>query len=189
MSSASLPIHQYIFVDRSVIRKNGTGFEPAVWFGVHAHPGRVWGCHVMLECGAIYRNVAPHQIAFSEKPDKWTVEQSQLWDCYGRDFTLLRYHYLSTLQGIARVQKQDIAVSYLVTAVPHGEGFSETPEQDKEFMFLKTAGGRLTVQPTNRVLFEEKSFTTKVEWPTDLKRQTESWSCETAKLVGVQKPV
>lgn len=178
-ASGSLPHHLYVYVDRSAIREGATGFEPAVWFGLHAHPGRVWGCHLMLECGAVYRNVPPHQIAFSEDPEpEWSVGDSQLWDCYGRDFSLLRYDYLATLDVVAKVRGREVPGSYLFTAVPVGDGFSEVPEQSKEFMFLRTDGDRLTVQPTNRVLFVERSFTTGAEWPRDLKRQGAIISCE-----------
>lgn len=177
-ASASLPHHLYVWVDRTFIRENGEGFERAVWFGLHAHPGRVWGCHVMLECGAVYRNLPPHALAFSDEPEPWTVEQSQLWDCYGRGFSTLKYDYLSTLNAIARVQGEDVPAHYLFTAVPFCDGFSEVPDQSKEFTFLQTSGDRLTVQPSNRVLFIDKSFTIQPEWPRDILRQTEWWSCE-----------
>ncbi len=177
--AASLVHHQYVFVDRAAIRAQGSGFEPAIWFGLHAHPGRAWGCHVMLECGAIYRNLPPHFIAFSPEPEReWGIGQAQLWDCYGRGFSLVRYDYLATLDGIAMVQGVEIGVSYLFTAVPFDDGFTEAPEQAKEFMFLRTDGDRLTVQPTNRVLLIEKSFTTEIAWPKDLRRQSEVYSCE-----------
>lgn len=179
MSSASLPKHQYVWVDKSFIREGGTGFEPAVWFGIHSHPGRAWGCHVLLECGAVYRNLPPHALGFNDAPPAWGLGLSQLWDCYGRQFSVLQYDYLSTLTGKARIQGADFPIEYLFTVVPFGEGFSDAPDQSKEFMFLKTTAGRLTIQPTNKVLFEEKSFTTKVEWPKDLKRQSTTWSCET----------
>lgn len=177
--SGSLPHHQYVHVDRSAIRDGVGGFEPAVWFGLHAHPGRAWGCHLMLECGAVYRNVPPHQIAFTAEPEpEWGVTDAQLWDCYGQEFSLLRYDYLSSLDGVAKVRGREVPVSYLFTAVPLGDAFSEAPDQSKEFMFLRTDGGRLTIQPTNRVLFIDRSFTTGPVWPKDLRRQTERLSCE-----------
>lgn len=180
-ASGSLAHHQYVLVERAAIRRDGEGFEPAVWFGLHSHPGRVWGCHLLLECGAVYRNVPPHRIAFSEDAPAWDVQQAQLWDCYGRDFALHRYEYLSTLDGIARVRGEDVPVHYLFTAVPYGDGFSECPEQDKEFMFLRTTAGRLTIQPTNRVIFREISFTREPEWPRDMKVTREAHSCEVPK--------
>ena len=46
---ASLPIHKYVWVDSSFIRAGGSGFEPAVWFGLVSQYGRTWGLNVVLE--------------------------------------------------------------------------------------------------------------------------------------------
>jgi hypothetical protein len=174
--SASLPAHLYAFVDRAFVRKGGEGFEPCVWFGLHAHPGRMWGCHVMLECGAVYRSLPPHALAFCEGPNpSWSEKDAQAWDCYGRQFSLLVYDYLYGLDAALRSGE---GAHYLFTAVPVADAFSEAPEQAKEFMFLKTHGGRLTVQPTDRALFRERSFTKDTGWPKDIGRQTDWWSCE-----------
>jgi hypothetical protein len=67
---------------------------------------------------------------------------------------------------------------YLCTLAPVGDGFSEVPEQSKEFKLIKVMNGRFTVQPTDRVIFQDKSFTTAMEWPTGLKRMDEIFSCE-----------
>jgi hypothetical protein len=44
-------------------------------------------------------------------------------------------------------------------------------------MFMRTQHGRLTIQPTNRVLFRDASFTTKLEWR-KLRRSEAVYSCE-----------
>lgn len=175
-SSGSLPRHYYVWVDSSFLRPNGEGFEPAVWFGLHSHPGRAWGCHVLLECGAFYRGLPPHSIAFSPEPDQrhWTLKQAQVWDCYGRDFSLLVYDYLD---GLRVTVKGGGTGEYLFTAAPQGDAFTQHPSQSKEFMFIRTTGDRLTIVPTNNLLFEERSFTVDQGWP-HLKRSEEVWSCE-----------
>jgi hypothetical protein len=66
---------------------------------------------------------------------------------------------------------------YLFTVAPLNDGFSESPDQAKEFCFIRLDNGRLTIQPTNRVVFEDRSFTTGEPVP-KLKLQTETWSCE-----------
>lgn len=181
LASASLPVHQYAWIDRSFIRKDRQGFEPVVWFGLQSKPGQMWGCHVMLECGAVYRNVPPHALAFSDSPEPvWSETDAQRWDCYGRRFSLLRYEYLSGLDAMIKAGQNEIKGSYLFTAVPIGDGFSEAPDQNKEFMFMRTHSGRLTIQPTNTVLFVDRSFTTGAEWPADLKLQEQTYSCEDA---------
>jgi hypothetical protein len=45
---------------------------------------------------------------------------------------------------------------------------------------MRTHEDRLTIQPTNSLLFIDQSFTTGVVWPADLRRQTEIYSCEDA---------
>jgi hypothetical protein len=176
-SSGSLPRHYYVWVDSAFIREDGIGFEPAVWFGLHSHPGRAWGCHVLLECGAFYRNLPPHAIAFSPTPTctSWTLPQAQIWDCYGTNFSLLIYDYLDALQ--VRLKGSDEAGEYLFTAVPQGDAYTHDPSQGKEFMFIRTVRDRLAIVPTNNLLFEEKSFTVDMGWP-QLKRSSEVWTCE-----------
>jgi hypothetical protein len=175
-SSASLPRHQYVWIDSAFVREGGAGFEPAVWFGLHSHPGRAWGCHVMLECGAFYRGLPPHALAFSAQPacTDWTLPQAQVWDCYGTDFALLIYDYLD---GLRVKIKSGETGEYLFTAVPQHDAYTAHPSQGKEFMFIRTTGDRLTIVPTNNLLFEERSFTVDQGWP-KLKRSDQIWSCE-----------
>jgi len=172
--SASLPHHQYVWVDRSFIREGGTGFEPAVWFALHSHPGRAWACHVMLECGAVYRGLPPHAIAYSADPDDWTLPQAEIWDCYGWSFSLLSYAFLAGLQAVT---KDGVLCDYLFTAVPIGDAYSAHPSQSKEFMFMRTKGERLVILPTNGLRFIDKSFTAEGE-RSRLKLSDTVWSCE-----------
>ena len=101
---ASLPFHKYIWVDSSFIRTDGTGFESAVWFGLVSQYGRAWGLNVLLECGAIYRSLPPHAIAFNKTPEPWTVNDAQVWDCYSDKFSLHEYSYLRE----ARVARREL---------------------------------------------------------------------------------
>jgi hypothetical protein len=172
---ASLPIHKYVWVDSSHIRTNVTGFEPAVWFGLVSQYGRTWGLNVLLECGAIYRNLPPHAIAFSAEPQlKWEVTDSQMWDCYADIFQLHEYRYLKEMTASTK----DCVGTYLFTAAFVDDGFTRAPDQKKEFSFIELNNGRLTIQPTNRTLFEDKSFTVNTGPPKDLVTQTRVWSCE-----------
>jgi hypothetical protein len=171
---ASLPIHKYIYVDSSHIRTNGKGLEPAVWFGLVSQYGRTWGLNVMLECGAIYRSLPPHAIAFCKDAPPWQVKDAQMWDCYGDKFMLHEYSYLKEMT----VRTKDHSGTYLFTAAFTDDGFTRAPEQQKEFSFIELDNGRLTIQPTNRTLFEDLSFTIDTGTPKDLVTQTEVWSCE-----------
>lgn len=184
--SGSLPRHLYVWVDSEFTHKEPIGLIPAVWFGLVSIHGRMWGCTVMLESGAIYRNLPPHAIAFDSKAEPgWSAQYAQTWDCYGTDWSACEYPYLSGLTCVAKPKVEDdrgqpfILGEYLFSVTPVGDGFSAEPEQAKEFSFIMLLNGRLTIQPTDRVVFQEKSFTNgALEFPTGLKRQENIWSCE-----------
>ena len=173
--SGNIPKHLYCYVDSSFIRKNATGFEPCVWFGVTSHPGRAWGLHIVLECGAIYRNLPPHAISFDQtNSTAWALKNAQHWDCYGLLFSTIEYNYLSdltceTLDGLFG--------RYLFTAIPIGDAFTEAPDQAKEFSFIQLNNGRLTILPTNMFRVHDKSFT-EGDWPKNLKVSNTIWRVE-----------
>lgn len=175
-----LPRHIYCFVDSSFTHEEPCGFIPCVWFGLVSYPGRTWGCTVMLESGAIYRNIPAHAMAFNPTPEEmWLSNQAQTWDCYGEKFTTLEYRYLAGLDCKVKSDGLELEGVYLFTAAPIGDGFSAYPDQAKEFYFIELENGRLTIQPTNHVVLRERSFTdNKLDFPSGLKRQGEIWSAE-----------
>jgi hypothetical protein len=183
--TGELPVHKYVFVDRQFIEekidKSKSRYMPAVWFGLVSVPGRVWGCTVMLECGAIYRNLPPHAISFEQDPEatEWSADLSQMWDCYCLDFTTIEYKFLKS-QICEVVIKPDIRAKgwYLFSASHIGDGWTEEPSQNKEFLFIQLDCGRLTIQPTNRVLFRDKSFCEKNNDVPKLALQNSTYSCE-----------
>ena len=173
-----LPAHQYVYVDPTFVGLSGP-FLPAVWFGLVSYPGRAWGCTVLLESGAVYRNLPPHALAFDRVAEPWGLEQAQTWDCYGFGWTALVYPYLDGLSARVRCGGGECEGDYLFTVAPVGDAYSAAPEQAKEFTFLRTHGARLTIQPTNQVLFREASFPTPdAEWPKGLHRQTAIYQVE-----------
>ena len=177
-----LPRHLYVYVDTTFTHRviQGPRYQPAVWFGLTSTPGRMWGCTIMFETGAVYRSLPPHALAFSMHPEEsWTVTDAQTWDCYGTDFSALEYPYLAGLRCLAKTGTATSEGRYLFSAAPVGDGFSAQPEQAKEFHFIQLENGRLTVQPTDRVVYEERSFTTgPLAFPHGLRAQTHVYRCE-----------
>jgi hypothetical protein len=180
-----LPRHHYVWVDSQFTHRVPCGFVSATWYGLVSLRGRVWGCTVMLESGAVYRNLPPQALAFAPEPAAWSVNDAQRWDCYGERFSAVEYTYLTGLEVLAHCNEgaasKNIPGEYLFTVAPIGDGFSQYPEQAKEFSFIKLDNGRLTIQPTNHLIFRERSFTKNdaMVFPlNDLKRQTEVWTCE-----------
>lgn len=172
-----LPRHLYVWVDSNFTHKEPCGLVPAVWFGMNSYPGRAWGLNVMLENGAIYRNLPPHAITFSPVVlVDWPINKAQFWDCYGWDWTALIYPYLD---GLACRTIWGDEGQYLFSVAPVGDAFSAYPEQAKEFLFIQLDNNRLTIQPTNHVFMDEKSFTLPKTSPTPrLVRQNKVWHCE-----------
>lgn len=173
-----LPRHLYVHVDTAFTHKEPHGFVPAVWFALSSWPARAWGCTVLLECGAIYRNLPPHALAFTPEPAGWDIYHAQLWDCYGWDWTANLYPYLEGTDVLCRIDGNDYPGQYLFSVAPMGDAYSASPDQSKEFTFVQLENGRLTIQPTDRLLIREASFTSNVQWPTGLKRQTEIFAAE-----------
>lgn len=175
-TSAPLPKHLYVWIEPNAIGEHG--WIQATWFGLVTRHGRTFGCNVLLECGAIYREVPLHKLAWRPDAITWTPREAQNWDCYGAQMSLLEYPYLTGVDAKARCAEAEYEGGYLFTIVPYGDAWSAVPSQAKEFMVIKLDNGRFTAQPTNRLLFTERSFTTKIEWPTWLKPLDETWSSE-----------
>lgn len=177
--SGNLPQHVYCFVESRFVRSGEpSGFERCVWFGLRAFAGRAWGAHVMLECGAIVRDLPLHALAQHADAAPWTPANAQHWDCYGEQFSVVRYTYLQGLEAHVRCDNEEHLGVYLFTVCPMHDAYSAEPEQSKEFKFVALGNGRFTAQPTNRILFIERSFTNGTGWPVNIQRQSAIWSCE-----------
>jgi hypothetical protein len=175
--SGALPAHRYIWVEPNAIGQHD--WLRGVWFGLTSWPGRAWGCHVLLEGGAVYRNVPLHQLAHRKTDEPWRASDAATWDAYGWQFAALEYPYLSSMNAKVRLQdRREMAGEYWFTVSPVADAFSAVPEQSKEFYFCGLENGRITAQPTNHVLLEDKSFTSTLEWPKFLRRQTDWHSAE-----------
>jgi hypothetical protein len=108
----------------------------------------------------------------------WTIYDAQRWDCYGWKWSANAYPYLDSQRVIARLSDgNQCNGDYLFSVAPADDGFSAEPSQNKEFTFIALDNGRLTIQPTDYVLFADTSFTTP-EWPTGIRRQRDIHSCE-----------
>jgi len=182
-----LPRHLYVWVDTTYTHAvtQTPRYQPAVWFGLVSMPGRMFGCTIMLESGAVYRALPPMAIAFipisdQDGDDDDTYEQAaQTWDCYGTDFSVLEYPYLSGLRCLAKTDTIVCPGRHLFAVAPIHDGCSEDPSQAKEFHFLALDTGRLSIQPTNRVAYRDNSFcNADAALPVGLKPQTDIYRCE-----------
>ena len=176
-----LPHHQYVHVDTAFTHKAPeVSSTPAVWFGLVSYPGRAWGCTVLLESGAVYRNLPLHALAHTPNGLRlrWGVRQAQHWDCYGTGFTTLCYDTLRGLECTAKTANEQRQGEYVCTIAPVGDAYSAVPSQSKELVLVSLENGRYTLQPTDRVVFRDMSFTVGDGFPRGLRRQDETYSAE-----------
>ena len=174
----ALQTHRYIWVDSNYTHEEPCGLVEAMWVGLTAIPGRAWGINVILrDGGALYRNIPPHAVSFTAGPgQEWIISEAQLWDCYSYHFSVLQNPIMRGMQVSVRIEDKVLHGEYLFSTAHLHDGWSDAPEQDKEFIFVKLNNGRLTIQPTNRVRFIDHSFVTE-ELPR-LKLQETVYSCE-----------
>ena len=176
---APLPTHRYVLVDTTFTHKSPCGFADAMWVGVTSIPGRAWGINVILrDGGCLYRNLPPHSISFGQNdPVAWGIQNAQLWDCYSYHFTIVQSPILRGLRMRVKVGGQVLTGEYLFHVTHVDDGWSDSPDQDKEFYFIKLDNGRLTIQPTNRMVFVDDSFIVNDKIP-ELKLSETIYSCE-----------
>lgn len=179
----TLPTHRYVWVVPTfVLREPSTALIPAVWVGVSVTHGRVLGCHVLLENGAMVVDLPLHALRGADVP--WaSVDPSAViaWDCYGSDAELWQPPYLSGLSCAILSADHRTALwrGTLWFAVDHlSDGFSLEPTQHKHLWVVERDDDHvLMLLPQDRVLVEEQSFTVLDGIP-PIKRQDTIWSAE-----------
>jgi hypothetical protein len=176
---APLPHHIYLQVDSRFTHKEPCGLQEAMWVGVTSIPGRMWGLNVIFRNGGmLYRGIPPHAVSFSRNDCRWTEKESQLWDCYSSDFTLIHNPILTGFRMLAKCGDRIHRGEYLFETTHLNDGWSNTPEQDKTFYFIRLDNGRLTILPTNRIVFSDKSFIENTTQIPRLKLSESIYTCE-----------
>lgn len=178
-----LPRHRYVHVIESAVHRGGAKDKtiPCVWWGLSATPGRMFGCHILLESGAMVVDLPLHCLRHkADATHRWTREQAQRWDAYGWSVEAHEPAYLTGL--VCRVLSDDhqhvTDVGDLWFLLDHvSDGYSLEPAQHKHHWVVALDDGTFTCVPQDQVLVAEKSFTTTGGIP-PIKRQTRVWSCE-----------
>jgi hypothetical protein len=178
-----LPRHRYCYVIEAAVHRKGSEEKtiPCVWWGMSATPGRMFGCHILLESGAMVVDVPLH--ALRHQPDatqRWLPEQAQRWDCYGWSVEAHEPAYLSDLR--CRVLTEDhkhvAGTGEVWFYLDHvSDGYSLDPAQHKHHWMVALTDGCFTCVPQDMVLVQESSFTRDGDIP-PIKRQSRIWSCE-----------
>jgi len=165
----SLPRHRYIGVHASFVLKDAAHDHrllPAVWWGVSVTPGRMLGCHVLLECGALVVDLPLHALNADPTqlvaPRPLLPSQTAVWDMYGWEAEL----FAPTMLEDATVTLLDMGdltdlQGRLWFAVDHvRDGYSMAPGQHKHLWVVAVkAHGYLVQVPQDHLLVDDPSFT------------------------------
>lgn len=171
--TGSLPFHLYVWVDSSFLYKEPRGWVEGMAISLTSIPGRSWGWNVILaDGGALYRQLPTHALALKAPPSSWSLDQSGLWNCYSYQFTILHNPILEGMAMTCKIEDGIYNGKYLWSITFMNDGWSRTPEQDKEFYFISLDNGRLTIQPTNKITFQDSSFITSQKIPSLLLNET-----------------
>jgi len=154
-----LPRHRYCHVIEAAVHRKGREDKtlPCVWWGMSATPGRMFGCHILLESGAIVVDLPLHALRHERDVPwmtQWLPEQAQRWDAYG-------WHLEELWFLLDHVR----------------DGYSAEPSQHKHHWVVALTGGTFTCVPQDMLLVQELSFTA-VDGIPPIKRQSTLWSCE-----------
>jgi hypothetical protein len=178
-----LPYHQYVTIDAQTIHDEE---QYGVWFAIQSNIGGVWGGHVLLGNGALYRNVPLHRLRLGEESpvngQEWRPNDLQFWNCYSATARVHEYTYLRGLRtsSFNAQRQQPHKGTYLFTIIPTDDPFSRHPEQSKELVVSAISGtNRIAIRATNEVLFHDKSIAGIEDGkPTGLYRQSHIPSSE-----------
>lgn len=156
---------------------------PCAVFGVASVPGRALGFHVMTDRGAVFWRLPVSALCHDPRSEPMSVEELQLWDCFGDTFTETTYDFLSGLRCTVRLPVGDtlrpFKGTYVTTIDWTDNGYSDAPDQNKCGHLIALDNGNYAIQPNNRIFWREASFTTNpiTEKPT-YKTNTHVWQCE-----------
>jgi hypothetical protein len=144
-------------------------YFPCVIFGVATIPGRSPLFHFLMEDGGIWWRMPIS--AFCMEPDvpEEDIYNLVLWNSFSPQITATTFYALENMRMSYRDRnKKVISGKYLFTLDWHNPdynvldvGFSENPGQHKCGHVIARDDGNIAIQPNNRVLLFDPSFTTK----------------------------
>jgi len=168
-------------------------YFPVVIFGVATVQNRSPLFHFLMEDGGIWWRMPIN--AFCTKPNvpEEDLHNLVLWNSFSPYVSVTKFANLANMKMSYRDRnKEKILGKYLFTLDWHNpesnildHGYSENAGQHKCGHVIERDDGNYAVQPNNRVLLYEPSFTTKDKLVIDRLINTYSWDVEDAsKWIG-----
>ena len=178
-----LPRHRYVHVIEAAVLRRGSHDKTvrAVWWGMSATPGRMFGCHVLLESGAMVVDLPLHALRHEANATHPVLpELSQRWNAYGWSIEAHEPAYLSGLvcSVLTQDHKHIAGTGEAWFYLDHvSDGYSLEPAQHKHHWVVAMSEGHFDCVPQDMLLLTESSFT-EVDGIPPIKRQRRVWTCE-----------
>lgn len=174
------PFYCYVRDEFLYDGKQGHGnFTQCVAYGISALPSRAWGISIILSNGALVQHVPLHALTFNpESQCNHPLDHLQVWSCYGWDFAVHEYDYLSEMPCMVYMKGKWETGRYLFTAAPYDDAYSMSPDQHKHFNFVQLDCGAIGAWPGNRMLMYDSSFVTMPTERPKYRTNTRYWYVE-----------
>ncbi len=151
------------------MRQHKDGFEtrlPCVIFGVASLPGQVPLFHFLTADGGIWWRMPISAFCHIEDAPTADLGDLCLWDSFSYQVSVNRFEFLANKRMAYRDRHNVTAEGrYLFTLDWCGTGFAEVPGQHKCGHVIARDDGNYAIQPNNRLLVFEPSFTTQYGKP------------------------
>ena len=155
----SLITSKFIWVDTNYTHEEPIGWVEAQWVQICSIPDRAWGLNVIFrDGGMLYRNVPPWAISFWPDGGSLLPEETQMWNCYSDQFTILECPHLLGRKCEILTCNGIVDGEYLFQTTHLNDSYSAAPDQDKTMIWAVTTEGRLTIFPNNRVYLKDESY-------------------------------
>lgn len=187
--NTALPRHRYVWVMAefvlrpSALAERSSPLIPAVWYGVSVQPGRVMGCHVVLENGAMIVDLPLHALRSMAQPEDihWSVQDACRWDGFGWSGEAWEPPYVSglTVRVLDAQHRLTDTRGTLWFCMDHlDDGYSLEPGQHKHLWVVALESGHFTQVPQDMLLIHEASFTDAAPTVPKIARQQTLWQTE-----------
>ena len=162
-------------------------YFPCVIFGVASIKGRSPLFHFMMEDGGIWWRMPIHAFCWKEDAPQQELDELVLWDSFTYHVGVTAFPILKnkTCKFTSRRRVQ-YSGRYLFT-LDWGSstdmsdtdfGLSEFPSQHKCGHFIQMDNGNFAIQPNNRLIMHDPSFTVKEDIVINRKYNTTLWTAE-----------
>jgi hypothetical protein len=131
---------------------------------VHAARSRsnkIMTFHVHLDNGAHYSLLPLHKLKWKDVVTPLAPNELQTWDCFSDEVEAIAYDYFRCSRVYLIGQK--LWGEYVLTFDWQDNVFSDYPPEFKQGHLIKLDNGQFGIYPNNYLLFEDKSYTGKLE--------------------------